>query len=149
MLFNGAAIGEAFDISANGGRVRFTRNVANINMDLNDVERVEVNALGGADSVNMRDLRGTEVRNVRVDLAATVGGDVGDNVGDTVTVSGSSQGERVTVTASGDDILVNGFASATRIANTDALDRIVVNGGNGSDLIDAAVACGRRRQRDA
>ena len=38
MLFNGSAIDENFDVSANGGRVRFTRNIGNIVMDLNDVE---------------------------------------------------------------------------------------------------------------
>src|SRR5205814_4509559 len=46
MTFNGANVAEAFDVSANGGRVRFFRNVANITMDLNDVERIDLNALG-------------------------------------------------------------------------------------------------------
>ena len=34
LLFNGANISELFDISANGSRLRFTRNVANITMDV-------------------------------------------------------------------------------------------------------------------
>ena len=38
LLFNGANIAENIDISANGGHVRFTRNLGNIMMDLNDVE---------------------------------------------------------------------------------------------------------------
>ena len=38
LLFNGANIAENIDISANGERVRFTRDVANIVMDLNEVE---------------------------------------------------------------------------------------------------------------
>ena len=38
MLFNGANIAENIDISANGGRVRFFRDIANVSMDLNDVE---------------------------------------------------------------------------------------------------------------
>ena len=50
MLFNGANIAENIDISANGGRVRFFRDVANVTMDLNDVEAIDFNALGGADS---------------------------------------------------------------------------------------------------
>ena len=45
LLFNGANINEKIDISANGGRVRFTRDVANITMDLNDVENIQFNAL--------------------------------------------------------------------------------------------------------
>src|SRR4029077_10107762 len=49
MIFNGANINERIDISANGGRVRFTRDVAAITMDLNGVERTDFHALGGAD----------------------------------------------------------------------------------------------------
>ena len=52
MTFNGANVAEAFDVSANGGRVRFLRNVANITMDLNDVEAIDLNALGGADTAD-------------------------------------------------------------------------------------------------
>ena len=61
MLFNGANIDEIFDVSANGGRVRFTRNIGNIVMDLNDVERIDLNALGGADTVTVNDLSGTDL----------------------------------------------------------------------------------------
>ena len=59
--FNGANIAENIDISANGGRVRFTRDVANITMDLNDVELVRFKALGGADNIVINDLSGTDV----------------------------------------------------------------------------------------
>ena len=60
----------AFDISANGGRVRFTRDVANITMDLNDVENINVAALGGADTITVNDLSGTDVKQVAIDLGA-------------------------------------------------------------------------------
>jgi Ca2+-binding RTX toxin-like protein len=45
MTFNGSAANEIFETSANGGRVRFTRNVGNIVMDLDDVESIDANAL--------------------------------------------------------------------------------------------------------
>ena len=61
MLFNGAHVDENFDVSANGGRARFTRNVGNIVMDLNDVEAIDLNALGGADTITVNDLTGTDV----------------------------------------------------------------------------------------
>src|SRR3954468_7428251 len=48
LLFNGSNIAEQIDISANGGRVRLTRDVANITMDLNGVEKINLNTLGGA-----------------------------------------------------------------------------------------------------
>ena len=38
MVFNGSDAAEKFDISANGNRVRFTRDVGNVTMDLDGVE---------------------------------------------------------------------------------------------------------------
>ena len=73
MLFNGANISENIDISANGERVRFTRDVANITMDLNGVEHIDFNALGGADNIVVHDLSGTDVSQVNVDLAGYPG----------------------------------------------------------------------------
>ena len=40
-------------------RTRFTRDVANIVMDLNGVENIQVNALGGADTITIDDLSKT------------------------------------------------------------------------------------------
>src|SRR5262245_32283763 len=66
LLFNGAAINEKIDISANGERVRFTRDIGTIVMDLNDIERIDVNAKGGTDLTTVHDLTGTDVSEVRV-----------------------------------------------------------------------------------
>ena len=59
------------EVSANGGRVRFTRDIANIVMDLNDVETIDAKTLGGADTVTVNDLSGTDVVNVKADLNAS------------------------------------------------------------------------------
>src|SRR5439155_15347838 len=47
MLSFGANVSENIDISANGPRVRFSRNIGNITMDLNGVEDIEFRALAG------------------------------------------------------------------------------------------------------
>jgi hypothetical protein len=39
--------------------VRFTRDVANITMDVNDIEHIQFNALGGADKITVNNLAGT------------------------------------------------------------------------------------------
>ena len=70
MLFNGANISERFEVSANGGRVRFTRDVANIVMDSNDLEKIDLNALGGADVLTVNDLSGTDLTRINSNLAA-------------------------------------------------------------------------------
>ena len=87
MLFFGANIAENIDISANGGRVLFIRDVANVTMDLNDVEHIDFRALGGADNIVVGDLSGTDVTEVDLDLRGPNGG--GDGAADTVTVNGT------------------------------------------------------------
>ena len=78
MVFNGAAAAEQVDVSANGSRLRFFRNLGNITMDTAGVETVDFNALGGADLVTVNDLTGTGVSKLNVDLAAALGGTAGD-----------------------------------------------------------------------
>ena len=59
MLFNGAGGAEQVDLSANGNRLRFFRGTqGTITMDTRCVERVDFNALGGADLVTVNDLTG-------------------------------------------------------------------------------------------
>ena len=59
LLFNGANVNENIDISANGDRVRLFRDVGNVTMDLHGVEHIQLNALGGADTITVNDLTGT------------------------------------------------------------------------------------------
>src|SRR5882672_8206424 len=71
LVFNGANVNENISISANGSRARLTRDVANITMDLNGVEHIQVTARGGTDNITVGDLTGTDVNQVAIDLAAT------------------------------------------------------------------------------
>ena len=101
MLFNGANVNEKIDISANGSRVRFFRDVANITMDLNGVEGIDFKALGGADTVTVNDTTGTDLKQVNLDLRGTPGTGVGDGPADNVIVNGTNSGDAVSVTARG------------------------------------------------
>jgi Ca2+-binding RTX toxin-like protein len=137
LLFNGANVNERIDISANGARVRFTRDVANITMDFNGVEHIQFNALGGADSVTVNDLTGTNVNQVSVNLAKTGGG--GDGLADGVTVNGTAAQDSISVVSSGSSVVVNGLAAQTIVSGMDAsLDMLTVNGLGGDDTINAS-----------
>jgi Ca2+-binding RTX toxin-like protein len=138
--FNGSNANERLVLSAGGADAVLTRDVGNIVMDQNNVERVELLAAGGTDTVEIADLRGTDVREVFVDLAGAAGGTTGDGAADTVTLNGGGRSDLVSITTSGDDVRVFGLATATRIANTDAGDTIVVRGGSGADLLDGSSA---------
>ena len=113
MVFNGSNIAERMDVSANGGRVRFTRDVAAIMMDLNDVESIDVKALGGADTLIVNDLSGTDVTNVSDDLNATGGGD--DGAADNVITNATNGDDVVTVSGTGPSAQVNGLPALVTV----------------------------------
>jgi Ca2+-binding RTX toxin-like protein len=137
MVFNGANIGEIIDVSANGGRVRFTRNVANIVMDLNDVETIDFNALGGADTVVVNDLSGTDLATVNVNLA-TAGG-AGDGQADNVIVNGTAGDDVITVSGDASGVAVLGLAAQVNITGAEtANDRLTVNALAGDDVVEAS-----------
>ena len=68
----------------------FTRDVAAITMDLDNIERIQFEALGGADNVVINDLSKTDVQQVDVDLALQPRSGVGDGAADSVTVNGTA-----------------------------------------------------------
>jgi len=140
MLFNGSAGAEKFAASANGGSVLFTRNLGNIVMDLNQVERIALNALGNTDEITVNDLSGTGTTEVAVDLAGTIGGSAGDGAVDTVIVNGTNGDDTVQVPANGTSATVVGLSALVTIANLEATDELVVNGNGGDDTINASAA---------
>jgi len=138
MLFNGANVAETIDIFANGGRALFTRNIATVTMDLNDVERIDFNALGGADIVTVHDLGGTDVVEVDVNLAGTIGGSAGDGQIDTVIVQGTSGDDVVVLSLEDGALVIDGLASRIVVENFDLTDSIVINGLAGDDVVEAS-----------
>lgn len=65
-------------------------------MDTNDLEQVDFNALGGADNIKVNDLSGTDVQQINLNLAGSLGSTAGDSQADTVTVDGTN----------GDDVVI-------------------------------------------
>jgi Ca2+-binding RTX toxin-like protein len=138
MLFNGANVAENMDLSANGGRLRMTRNVGNIVMDVNGVENVNIVALGGVDNIAVHDLHATDVTRVAIDLAGTVGGVAGDGATDSVSVDATSGNDAVIITGDATSVAVIGLAATTLIKNGEVDDQLLVNGGAGDDKLDAS-----------
>jgi Ca2+-binding RTX toxin-like protein len=136
MTFNGSNALENISISANGGRGLLFRDVASITMDLNDVEAIDVRALGGADNVVVNDLSGTDLTRINIDLSAAGGG--GDAQADTVTLNATNGDDIIIATRSGNTVTVTGLAADVFIFNFDAMDRLVINGLGGADVVDAS-----------
>ena len=145
MLFNGSAGNEIFALSANGARALFTRNLGNIVMDLDDVEKVELNALGGADSFAINDMHGTDVTTVLVDLAGTIGGTAGDSQIDTVDTRGTSASDAITMSrlaGQADVVVINGLAAKVQIEHFEGGDVLQISGLGGNDTIALDEAIG-------
>ena len=105
--FNGAAANEIMSLSPNGTRSLFLRDVANIRMDMDDVERLDLTALGGVDTVTVDDMSGTDFRRADVDLSGPAGG--GDAAADVVNVNGTAGADRIRVVTEAARVDVKGL----------------------------------------
>jgi hypothetical protein len=138
MVFNGAAGAENVTISANRGRLSFFRVQGNVTMDTDEVEVVDFNAIGGADSVEVKDLTGTDVTQTNLDLAGTLGGSAGDGAVDNVVVNGTDGDDTIHIDGndeSGAD--VTGLATAVSVRHADQGDSLSVSTLAGTDSVSA------------
>ena len=110
LQFNGANVDENITISANGERAFFSRNIANVTMDLNDVESDQTSTRPGAPTRSpLMICRGTDVTEVNINLAAPGGG--GDGQPDTIIINATN----------GDDVvLVFGDSGAVSVLGLSA-----------------------------
>jgi predicted lipoprotein with Yx(FWY)xxD motif len=143
MRFNGAAAAEQFTLSANGNRLKLFRDVGNVTMDTAGVERVDVNALGGADLVTVNDLSGTDISSVNVDLANSLGATTGDGQVDRVVVNGTAGADAIKVGGDNSGVSVSGLRAQVAIKHQEPSDQLTLNGLGAADSIDAsALAAG-------
>ena len=139
LRFNGANIGELITLTANGPRVRLTRNIANITLDADNVEAAAIRTLGGTDDVTIGDLTGTDLRTATVDLG-------GDGALDRVTAHGTDGPDRVTLGSDGAAALITGLKPALRVTGAEPQDVVTAALGGGDDTIAAsAVPTGEAR----
>jgi Ca2+-binding RTX toxin-like protein len=137
LTFTGSDASERIDLSANGGRLSLTRNIGHIALDVNRVEKLEINPLEGADRVFAHSLVGTDVNAVHIDLERA--SNRGDLDPDTVTVDGTDQADTLLVGGSRGDATVFYSASpftSIDVTNADAsLDQLTIRGRGGDDNI--------------
>ncbi len=141
MQFNGSNANEQMDVSANGSRVRFFRDVGNVTMDLDGIEDLNVNALGGADTITVNDLTGTDLKAANIDVSAT-GNGAGNDDGqpDTVIANGTAGRDNVAVNSNAGDVLVSGLHTQVQVAGSNATqDNVDVQTLAGDDAVDAGV----------
>jgi Ca2+-binding RTX toxin-like protein len=138
LVFNGANVGETFDLSANGARLRLTRDVGGVTMDVGGTEVVALNTLGGADLVTVGDLTGTAVTELDLSLGANGGG--GDGAADTVVVTGTDGNDTIQAFGDAAGVSVFGLAAVVNITGAEAAaDRLVIDAGAGDDVVQGSL----------
>jgi Ca2+-binding RTX toxin-like protein len=138
LVFNGAPGNEKFELSANGDRFRFTRDLGGITMDIGTTESIIANPEGGADTITVDDLQRTDVTNVVIDLAAVPGG-TGDTAADKVIVRGTAKADAFVVTGRNGSATVAGLRATVDVRAAEfAKDRLDLDTADGIDTVDAA-----------
>ncbi|MGH9184873.1 MAG: hypothetical protein ACRD0U_03485 [Acidimicrobiales bacterium] len=130
----GAGVNESMSPSAEGRRAVLLRDLANIRMEMDGVDRLGLTALGGADAFTVNHLTGTDFRRADVDLSAPTGG--GDAQTDTVTVNGTPRRDRIDVETEGARVDVGGLRTEVRISGSGIIDRLQINGLDGDGDFD-------------
>ena len=139
LLVTGTKDDNIFDILAFGGStsvVAYATSVGSVSID--SMERIRVRALAGADTFYVRDMSGTDVSAVDIDLAATASGTQPDADFDAVNIIGTAGNDIVQVAWSGSKVVVSGLPATVSIAHAGANDAILIAAGDGNDMIDGS-----------
>jgi Ca2+-binding RTX toxin-like protein len=136
LVFSGSAGAEIYTISASFGGVDLTRNIGNILMSLTSTEEIDLNALGGADTITVNDLSTTLMRRIQLDLGVA---GVGDNQPDVINVNGSAGVDVMSISGATGTVTSILAALTFTILHAETLnDTLTVNGLAGADLISAS-----------
>src|SRR4029453_19173917 len=123
VVFNGSNAAERFAFSANGSGLRF---VGASTMNIASVERFDLRAAGGADSVVVNDLSGAGLGQLDVDLA-------NDGAADIVDVKGSAAANAFRISGG---ISIGGVGATVHLLGAQAAnDRLNLDPGAGSDRV--------------
>jgi hypothetical protein len=139
MLFNGANIAEKIELSANGNgsgssvtspTSRWTRTASSGSTSTPSA---------APDVVTVNDLTGTDVNDVNVDLAGTLGGATGDGQADRVVVNATHSDDAIDASGDASEVKVSGLAPTVAIFHPEIRnDRLEINTLAGTDTVNSA-----------
>ena len=142
LRFAGSGASETVKLTANAGRVRLTRDVATIVMDLDEVETIKLETFAGTDKVVINDLAGTAVSKAQIDLAGATAG-TGDGAADTIDIFATNGNDTILLSTVDGTLFVHGLGPVIEIDNFEAAnDRLRIFGLGGDDAIEASGVTG-------
>jgi Ca2+-binding RTX toxin-like protein len=139
LRMNGSGANERFAVSPIGGRTIVSRDVANIRIDTGDLERFDILPAGGADTMEVDDMSGTDAQVITWELAPFRGTTATDGALDQVLVKGTNGPDAISVGAGGHQVRVSGIPAAVEINRSDTtFDTLHVDTKLGNDLVSVA-----------
>ena len=137
-IVNGAtAAGDVFVLRTKTGdasRAFFERtNLIAFSIDMGKVEQVDINGGGGSESITVRDLATTDIRQVNVDVGAAAETDA-------VNVHGRTVSDQVTISAQGTVVNIAGLSYDVNVASLASVadgDTLTFNANAGNDVVTA------------
>ncbi len=144
-VFNGAAVNEVMTVEPNSGRVRLTRDLGNIVMDIGSFENITVNALDGDDTVTGTPGLAALVESLIIDGGAGTdtlnGGDGADSLigGDGADTVDGNGGTDSAVLGPDDDVFIWDPGDGSDFVEGDSgFDTLLFNGSAGDEIFDAS-----------
>jgi RTX calcium-binding nonapeptide repeat (4 copies) len=139
LSFFGTNDAETLDLSAQGRRLRLTRDVTNVDLRLDDVEEIDPVVFGGADTVSVGDLSATGVDQVNVNLEPALGSPGGDGQPDRVIATGTEGDDAIAVSGGANGALsVTGLAAPLGITHAEPTDGLAIHTLGGNDTVDSS-----------
>jgi Ca2+-binding RTX toxin-like protein len=134
---NGAAAGDVFTLSNNGGVALFSRtNLVPFDVGMTNVERLEVRSLDGDDSFTIGNLTGTSLATGTLFFDGGLGNDTLDASASTTAITGlGGAGEDTLRGGSGNDTITGGTGNDT-VTGGAGNDRNIWNNGDNTDTFD-------------
>ena len=136
LLIEGGPGDDRLEIEPDGDRIEIELGHERFEARLDAFQRIRAELGGGADSVEIGDLRDGFGEEVRLDLGAA------DGRADRVAVAGSRDDDQTSVLAFGASVAVLGPAFVA-IDGAEPGDRLHVGGGDGDDILSASTAAMR------
>jgi Ca2+-binding RTX toxin-like protein len=136
ITFNGSDAAELVSLSADGRRLRVSRDLDSAVTDLGSIEELNTSLRAGADTLRVGELGRTSMELVHANLGA--GFPTGDGALDTIEVDGSPRADSIAVTGVGRAVDVSGLSALVELTLLDPIDRLHLRTGGGNDSVDSS-----------
>jgi Ca2+-binding RTX toxin-like protein len=130
IVFYGSDDGETIDVSTSAGRAIVAWDAATVSSD--DIEALDLRLWGGADSIVLNELTGSDVTGIGLDLGRDHG------AADSVTVRGTQGDDTIGVLGDSGWVYIWGLQAEISIFSNEAADSLTIDALGGADEVNAS-----------